>query len=273
MTMSGSTLHTRRESAASVVVKTGGSLIEATEYISSLCEDVMSLSSAYRFTIVNGGGREIDRLCNALSIPVEKIDGLRVTTPQVMDIVQMALARSSNGVVTALHSAGLKAVPVPAFSASTAIVEKRISASGRDLGSVGRVVSVDTSLLESLQEQGVIPVVYPVAMDAGGRLYNVNADEMASELSVALQADALLLMTDVEGVLVDSRPLASLKVGEFRALGSSGHFTAGMIPKLEAAAAAAERGVRRVCIMDGRKQGSLLSFFKEGNLNGTEVQK
>ncbi len=271
--MSGSTQPTQRDASGAVVVKSGGSLIDSEESMASLCEEIAALSEEFRFVVVNGGGREIDRLCASLSIPVQKVSGLRVTTPEVLSVVQMALAKSSNSVAARLNSLGVRSAPLPAFAAGTVVVEKRGSGQHEDLGLVGKVVSVDCSLLNALQCEGVVPVIYPIAGDRSGSLYNVNADEIASGVSSAMGAQALLLMTDVEGVFVNGSPRGVLTTGEMDEYAGAGWFKDGMLPKLEAASNAARGGVSRVCILDGRRKGVLRGFLKEGSTNGTEIQK
>ncbi len=271
--MSGLIQPIQHERTPVIIIKTGGSLIESEASIGSLSEDISMMSDGCRFVVVNGGGKEIDRLCGQLSVPVEKEAGLRVTGPEVLEIVQMALAKSSSAVAAHLQSHGVRAAPVPAFAAGMVFVEKRELAGGRDLGYVGKIASVDCTLIEAMHSAGIVPVVYPVAMGPGYQLYNVNADEIASGIASAISADALLLMTDVEGVLVSGSPVKSLTSTELEALKGEGHFTSGMIPKLEAASRAAAGGVGHVYILDGRGSGALKRCIKEGRPDGTEIQK
>lgn len=271
--MSGSIRHTRHRETAPVVVKSGGSLVDSDESISLLCGEIASLADDYSFVIVNGGGKEIDRLCRALSIQIEKAGGLRVTTPEVLSVVQMALAKSSNTVASRLSSFGIKAVPIPAFAAMTVTVEKRQPVQSRDLGLVGSVAEVDCSLISLLQREGMVPVVYPVSADRLSQLHNVNADEIASCIASGLSAGALLMLTDVEGVLVEGVARNVIRTSELEGFARAGWFTEGMLPKLDAAADAALNGVSRVCILDGRKKGVVREYLKEGKANGTEIQK
>ncbi len=273
MATSGLIRHTPRREAAPVVVKSGGSLVDSDVNIALLCGEIASLAEDYSFVIVNGGGREIDRLCRALSIPVEKVGGLRITTPEVMSVVQMALAKSSNAVASCLSSLGVRAVPFPAFAAMTVTVEKRQPVQSRDLGLVGSVAEVDCSLINLLQKEGIVPVVYPVSADRFSQLHNVNADEIASRLASELGAGALLMLTDVEGVLVEGIAREVIRTSELENFARSGWITDGMLPKLDAAAGAALNGVSRVCILDGRKNGVIREYLKEGKANGTEIQK
>lgn len=273
MSMSGSIQRTQHSGLPVVVVKTGGRLIDSCEWMNSLASDMGSLADDFTFVVVNGGGKEIDRLCAALSIPVEKVGGLRVTGSDVLVAVQMALARSSNAVASLLLAQGVRAVPMPAFSAGTVAVERRAAENGVDLGYVGRIASVDCTLIGEMQRYGCVPVIYPVASDRQHQLYNVNADEVASSIAVALGADALLMMTDVDGVLVGGAPRELLTSGDLSRSEIRGCFSDGMLPKLDAACSAANDGVAHVCIVDGRRRGSLRTYLKEGILNGTEIQK
>lgn len=272
MSMSGSTQLIQREQQPTLVVKTGGSLVDSAEFVASMCSDIAELADDYSFIIVNGGGREIDRLCASLSVPVEKVEGLRVTPHEVLDIVQMALAKSSNRVACSLSAAGLKAVPMPAFSGGLVNAERR-TAGGRDIGYVGRPVSVDPSVLQTLLAGGFTPVIYPLSSGAGQQLFNVNADEVSSAIAAATGSEALMLMTDVDGVVVEGRALPVLSAGEVAGGSLSSSISGGMLPKIGAAVRAAESGVRRVCIMDGRRRGSISGYLRKGIANGTEIRK
>lgn len=270
--MSGSTQLTQLESTPLLLVKTGGTLVESEETLRLLCEDIVSMRDSFNFVIVNGGGREVDRLCEALSIQVEKVNGLRVTGKRVLEVVEMALAKSSHKLSAMLSSMGMRAVPLPAFSGGLVRVTRK-SVEGRDIGYVGSVESVDTAVLEVLIQGGMTPVIYPVSADSLSQLYNVNADEVASALASAMSSYALLLMTDVDGVVVGGQKQDKIRCSEIKRSLDGSSFTDGMIPKIGAAAQAAEAGISRVCIMDGRKDGVISSYIKEGKVNGTEIQR
>ncbi len=226
-----------------------------------------------RIVIVNGGGKEIDALCKRLSVETAKTSGLRITTPEVLEAVQMSLSKKSVEIATALMSIGISAVPMPALSGGMVRCRPRHSPPGYpDLGLVGEVDAVDRSFIDVLFNLRTIPVIYPIGSDGSGTIYNINADEVASSIASALGATALLLMTDVPGIMVGSSVIKSIRYSEIEPLLAKGDIRDGMIPKLTTAGSAALAGVERVCIMNGTIPGSLDEFFRKGILNGTEIQ-
>ncbi|MBX8631126.1 MAG: acetylglutamate kinase [Thermoplasmata archaeon YP2-bin.285] len=229
-------------------------------------------SKSCRFIIVNGGGKEIDTLCSRLSIDVKKEQGLRVTTPDVLDVVQMTLARKSNELASALMAHGLRSLPVPAFALGAVRCRKKVLPNGRDLGYVGEVEDVDPTVLLSLVTARSIPVIYPIGSDSEGNLYNINADELAADIASSLRASSLLLLTDVPGVMINSTVVPCIHVSELDDPLLAGHLHDGIIPKLESAKRAARSGVGRVAIIDGRRSENIENFFTEGKIVGTEIQ-
>ncbi|MBX8639831.1 MAG: acetylglutamate kinase [Candidatus Thermoplasmatota archaeon] len=273
MTMSGSTLHTQHETSLLTVIKAGGSILQGGDGAAALAEVVETAKKGgHDVILVNGGGTEIDRLCSRLSVDTRKYRGLRITTGEVLDIVQMALSKKSNEIAITLLAHGINAVPLPAFASSIVKCRKKPDPEGVDLGFVGEVENVDTTLLLSLVRGGAVPVIYPVAADSSSNLYNINADELASEVASAVGAGSLVLATDVGGVIVDSVVQNVINAGSINLLESSGKLQGGMIPKLKAARNALNSGVRKVAIVDGRNPANLINFYREGVIIGTEIQ-
>jgi acetylglutamate kinase len=272
MTMSGSTLRTQHE-APLTVIKAGGSILQDGDTAAALAGAVEWAKRAGNgVIIVNGGGNEIDMLCSRLSVDIRKYRGLRITSREVLDIVQMALSKKSNEIAVTLLAHGINAIPLPAFASAAVRCRKKPDSHGVDFGFVGEVESVDAAFLLSLVRGGAVPVIYPVAADASFSLYNINADELASEIASAVGAESLLLATDVGGVIIDSAVQDVIHAGSINLLESSGKLQGGMIPKLEAARNALNSGVRRVAILDGRNPLNLINFFREGVIIGTEIQ-
>jgi acetylglutamate kinase len=196
--------------------------------------------------VVHGGGRQINALSARLGFPVVKINGLRVTTPEVAEVVQMVLCGPVRSrLVSALEAAGLRAVGVS--GADGGLLEARIT--DPDLGRVGEISRVSPALLDALSAAGFTPVVAPVCVDAMGPL-NVNADEAATAVALALSAGDLLFVSDVPGVLVDGVPQASLTAREVEERIAAGDVKDGMAVKLRCAARAFQRGVAVVRIGD-----------------------
>jgi acetylglutamate kinase len=222
--------------------------------------------------VVHGGGNQIRDLCRQLGIEEHYHRGLRVTDAATAEVVLMTLGGSVNRqLVLALEREGLRAVGLTGADGGT-FHARRHQPDGVDLGFVGEVAQVDPRLVETLLGAGVVPVIATVAPEAGGPaagkdgevFLNVNADMAAGPLADALRADALLFLTDVPGVLDEERTLlAALSAADAGALRERGAITGGMLPKIEAALAAA-RTARRclVKIAPAAGQGAVLAALR-----------
>jgi acetylglutamate kinase len=214
--------------------------------------------------VVHGGGDEVSALQKTLGAAAVFVDGKRVTSAQDVEIVRMALSGTANKrLVSALVHEGVRAVGISGEDASL------IAATPVDperMGHVGAPKRVNASLLLHLIDGGYLPVVSPVSRNVGlelGPALNVNADDAAAAIAVAVEADDLTLVSDVPGVLVDEKPVASLTCNEARKLMADGQAKGGMHAKLNAAISAVEGGVARVRITDlggikDRARGTLI---------------
>lgn len=203
--------------------------------------------------VVHGGGDEVSALQKALGITAQFVEGKRVTTPQDVELVRMALSGTANKrLVSSLVREGVRAIGISGEDASL------IAATPVDsvrLGHVGAPQRINSSLLEHLIDGGYLPVVSPVSRNVGhelGPALNVNADDAAAAIALAIGATELLIISDVPGVLVDGKPVDTLTVAEARGLVHDGQATGGMSAKLVASTAAVEGGVKRVRIADLR---------------------
>lgn len=203
--------------------------------------------------VVHGGGDEVSALQKQMGITAQFVDGKRVTTQQDVELVRMALSGTANKrLVSSLVREGVRALGLSGEDASL------IAATPVDsvrLGHVGAPQRINSSLLEHLIDGGYLPVVSPVSRNVGhelGPALNVNADDAAAAIAVAIEASELLIVSDVPGVLVDGEPVDTLTVAEARGLVHDGQATGGMSAKLMAAIAAVEGGVKRVRISDLR---------------------
>lgn len=212
--------------------------------------------------VVHGGGDEISALQKALGVTSQFIDGRRVSSAQDVDLVRMALSGTANKrLVSALVREGVRAVGISGEDASL-IAATPVA----NMGHVGAPQRVNGSLLLHLIDGGYLPVVSPVSRNVGlelGAALNVNADDAAAAIAVAIEADELTLVSDVPGVLVDEKPVARLSCGRARTLMKNGAASGGMHAKLAAAVVAAEGGVARVRITDlggikDRARGTLI---------------
>jgi acetylglutamate kinase len=260
---------------ALVVVKYGGNAMTDDSLKAAFAQDVAFLRYAgLRPVVVHGGGPQIAAMLDRLGLESEFRGGLRVTTPEVMDVVRMVLTgQVGRELVGLLNQHGPVAVGLSGEDAGLFGARRRgtvVDGEHVDLGLVGDVVTVDPGAVQDILDAGRIPVVSTVApdLDAEGQVLNINADTAAAALAVALRAHKLVMLTDVEGVYAawpdrDSL-LSSLTVSGAREL--LARVDSGMIPKLEACIRAVEQGVPQAHVVDGRQPHSILLevFTSEG---------
>ena len=256
----------QRLQGALVVIKYGGNAMVDDALKRAFAEDVVFLRLAgLRPVVVHGGGPQISSMLERLGIPSEFRGGLRVTTPEVMDVVRMVLTGSvSRELVGLLNGFGPHAVGLSGEDAGLFTARRRsavVDGQELDVGLVGDVVAVDPAAVLDLLAAGRIPVVSTVAPDAGGTgVLNVNADTAAAALAVALGARKLVVLTDVEG-LYAAWPDRSSLVSAITAGALEGLLPGleqGMVPKMEACLRAVRAGVDRAHVVDGRVPHSLL---------------
>lgn len=250
---------------ATVVVKYGGNAMTDDALKAGFAEDVLFLRLAgLRPVVVHGGGPQISAMLAKLGVESEFKGGLRVTTPEVMDVVGMVLVgQVQRELVGLLNEHGPYAVGLSGEDAHLFTAERRgASVEGEqvDIGQVGDVVAVRPDFVEQLLTDGLIPVVSTVARGEDGTSYNVNADTAAAALAIALGAQKLIVLTDVEGLYADwpdrDSLIAAIGVDRLRAMLPA--LESGMVPKMEACLRAVEGGVPRATVIDGRVQHSLL---------------
>ncbi|QEY31394.1 acetylglutamate kinase [Synechococcus sp. RSCCF101] len=244
-----------------VVVKYGGAAMARAELRDAVFRDVVLLASVgVGVVVVHGGGPEINHWLNRLQIEPEFRNGLRVTGPDTMDVVEMVLVgRVNKQIVNGLNRLGGRAVGLCGSDGS--LIEARSYDEGSH-GLVGDVAAVNPDLLAPLLERGYIPVISSVAADRDGRAHNINADTAAGELAAALQAEKLILLTDTAGILRDRDDPASLirqvDLAGARDLISTGVVCGGMTPKTHCCIRALAQGVAAAHIIDGRVPHALL---------------
>jgi acetylglutamate kinase len=244
---------------ATVVLKYGGNAMVDHALGQAFAEDVMFLRMAgLRPVVVHGGGPQISSMLERLGIPGEFRGGYRVTSPEAMDVVRMVLTgQVQRDVVALLNAHGPYAVGVSGEDAHLFTAERRdvlVDGDPVDIGLVGEVVDVRPDFVLRLLDDGLVPVVSSVARGADGEVYNVNADTAAAALAIALGADKLVVLTDVEGLYADwptsDEVIRRIGVTELESLLPS--LASGMVPKMEACARAVRGGVPRAHVIDGR---------------------
>jgi acetylglutamate kinase len=256
-----------------VVVKYGGNAMTSPELQRAFAEDVVFLRYAgLRPVVVHGGGPQITAQLARLGIASEFRGGLRVTTPEAMDVVRMVLTGQVNpDVVNLVNNHGPFAVGLSGEDAGLLTAERRtgfVDGAAVDIGQVGDVIAVDPSAVHALLADGRIPVIATVARGADGLSYNVNADTAAAAIAIGVGAEKLIVLTDVEGLYADwpasTEIVSEITADELAALLPT--LASGMIPKMEACLRAVEGGVPRAHVLDGRVPHALLLeiFTSEG---------
>jgi len=247
-----------RHEGKTFVVKYGGAAMTEPELRESFARDVALLSKVgVRVVIVHGGGKEITGIAAKLGLETRFVDGQRYTDEAMVDVVQMVLAgRTNKDIVRRLNKYDADAAGLCGIDGGVLQAEK--FSDGPDLGLVGRVTEVRTAYLELLLDGGFMPVIAPLGVDAGGTVYNINADVAAAQIAGALKAEKLVFLSDVEGVLDGGRLVRRMTEGEAEARINSGVIGGGMIPKVRSAFDALEAGVGTVHMVDGRAKHSLL---------------
>ncbi len=244
-----------------IVIKYGGAAMVDESLKASFATDVTLLRYiGLRPVIVHGGGPQIGSVLARLGKQSRFVDGMRVTDPETMEVVEMVLGGTLNAEIVALVGrAGGRAVGLTGKDCGLMRVVRARGAQGEDLGLVGTPERIDPQLLVTMTGNGLIPVVAPIGTDAEGLTYNVNADDAARAIAAALRAEKLILLTDVEGVLdADGKLRGQLCVAEAEAALRDGSIRGGMIPKLEGCVAAVKSGVQSAHVIDGRVPHALL---------------
>ncbi|MCL2066175.1 MAG: acetylglutamate kinase [Treponema sp.] len=255
-----------------IVVKYGGNAMISEQLKMAVIQDIILMSCVgIRTVLVHGGGPEIDAMLKKTGKESRFVDGLRYTDEETMEIVQMVLCGRINKEIAGLiESNGGRAVGLSGIDGS--MLKARLI-NGRELGLVGEITEVDISILNTVLDSGVIPVVSSVALGTGeteGQALNINADTAAAKIAAALGAEKLVLMTDVQGILRDvQQPDSLIKSAtrkELEKYKKEGVLSKGMIPKADCCILALDGGVKKAHIIDGRLPHALLIelFTDEG---------
>ena len=247
----------QRYADATVVIKLGGHAMGSDDAMRSFARDVVLMRQVgLNPVVVHGGGPMINAMLDKLGIESEFVNGKRVTDQATMDVVEMVLSGTVNSrLVQAISEEGGKAVGLSGKDAGLMVCDQTDPA----LGLVGTPAEIDVTILRDLQNAHAIPVIAPLGMGRNGETYNINGDTVAGAIAGALQADRLLLLTDVSGVKnKDGDVLTEIDAAHIAGLINDGTIAGGMIPKTETATAAIAQGVRGVVILDGRVDNAVL---------------
>ena len=257
--------HIQKYYGKTVVVKYGGNAMINETLKDAVIHDIVLLSLVgVRVVVVHGGGPEISGMLKKIGKKSEFVNGLRYTDRETMDIVQMVLCGKVNkDLVSLLGNAGGAGIGLSGMDGGLFQAVRKVDADGTDYGYVGNIVKVNPEPVVDMLEHGYIPVVSTVALGVDDDTnYNINADLAAAKLAVALQAEKLILLTDVRGLLMDRHDentlLPEVKVSAVPKLIKDGIIAGGMIPKVDCCVEAVREGVRQANIQDGRVEHSIL---------------
>ncbi|MBP02163.1 MAG: acetylglutamate kinase [Rhodospirillaceae bacterium] len=262
-----------------IVVKYGGHAMGDQNLAIDFAHNIVFLKEmGINPIVVHGGGPQIAEMLERLSIKSTFVDGLRVTSAETIDVVEMVLAGSINKkIVCNINGAGGFSIGLSGKDGNL-ITATKVRRSHKDpeskiervldLGFVGEPKNVNTILLKRLQKENIIPVIAPIAQGIDGETYNINADTVAGAIASSVKAERLLMLTDVKGVLDNKQELISeIESEKAHDLIKNGTINGGMIPKVETCLIALEKGIKGAVILDGRKANAIL--FELFTLDGS----
>ncbi|HKM09193.1 MAG TPA: acetylglutamate kinase [Candidatus Methanomethylophilaceae archaeon] len=262
------------------LIKFGGNAISGAKDLARLCDEIGEMTaSGSKVILVHGGGPEISDEMEKAGLRPEKINGVRITDHQGLEVVERVLSSINTRVTDALDASDVPNIGMPALEctkcrriAPVNYIEDGIDKVA-DMGLVGEVESVHEDRLRSILDEGKVPVIYPIGSDGTDKL-NVNADTMAAGIAAAMRCDEMIAITDVPGVLRDIKDPSSkydkLTIDEVYALIEDGTISGGMIPKVEACINTVRAGARAVRMVSGKGPGKIVSDAAEAN-RGTVI--
>ena len=269
------------------VVKLSGKVTEDQSNLTSLVEELALLHQVgIRICVVHGGGKQLTELASKLGVEQTIIEGRRVTDDATLEMAKMVFAGKINtDILAALRHRGIEAVGLSGVDANIIHAERRPPKeilnretgvrAQVDFGHVGDVVSINSRLLMVLLEHGYLPVISSLGADDEGMVFNINADTVASEIAVQLQAEKLILLSDVDGIYLvpgdNKTKLSRVTAAEADDLITKGKATGGMIPKLQSITTLLRRGVHSAHIISGTKRNALLSEIFTDKGTGTMI--
>lgn len=259
-----------------IVVKYGGNAMTDERLIDSFARDIVLLKTVgLNPVVVHGGGPQIGQMLEKLQIRSEFINGMRVTTKEAMDVVEMVLGGQINkSIVDRINRAGGQAIGMTGkdnaqIIAHKLVVERPSDVAGNselvDLGHVGEIVDISTDLINMLSKANFIPVIAPIGVDEEGNAYNINADIVAGRIASALKAERLMLLTNIAGLMdANGNVMREASTTQIQALIADGTIHGGMLPKTSCALEAVKQGVTSAVIVDGRvPHATLLEIFTD----------
>lgn len=277
----------QRFKGTTFVVKFSGKVTEEKTILMSLAEELALLHQVgIRVCVVHGGGKQLTELARKLGVVQTVIEGRRVTDDDTLDLAKMIFRGKINTeILSALRNRGVSAVGLSGLDGGVILAERRPprdvlnKETGEkatvDFGHVGNIVEVDTRLINLLLENDFMPVISSLGADDEGKIYNINADSIASQIAIKLRAEKLILLSDVNGIYLDAKEPDSkidrLSVFDAKKMISSGRATGGMIPKLENLINLVESGVGSAHVIGGNSRNGILAEVFTNQGTGTMI--
>ena len=253
----------KRLNGKTIVIKYGGSALTNPQVKDTIINDIALMKLVgMKPVLVHGGGPEINAMLGRLDVKSEFVDGLRVTSDEAMEVVEMVLSGKVNkSIVSEIETKGVRAIGISGKDGNL-MTCTRNTPDGKDIGYVGEVTKVDPKIIFDLLDNDFLPVIYPIGKDENGQGYNINGDHAATAIAKALKANKLAYLTDIVGVCTDPKDpstlISELYSEDAGKLIEDGTVRGGMIPKLQNCIDAINAGVNRVHILDGRIPHCLL---------------
>ncbi len=264
------------------VVKFSGKVTEDKENLASLAEELALLHQVgIRICVIHGGGKQLNELAHKLGVAQTVIEGRRVTDDDTLELAKMIFRGKINTeILSAFRRRGIQAVGLSGIDGGVVTAVKRPpkdivnretgATESIDFGHVGDIVEIDATLLNTLLDSGYVPVVSSLGADDDGKVFNINADTIAAEIAASLNAEKLILLSDVNGIYLEAgreeTKISRLNVEDARGMIASGRATGGMIPKLQNLISLLERGVHSAHVVSGTTRNAILAevFTDEG---------
>jgi acetylglutamate kinase len=248
--------YVKRFAGKNILIKLGGAALEDSNLVAAICSDLSLIRSVgIQLVLVHGGGPAINRELTSKGISWEFINGQRVTTPEMMDVIEMVLRGHVNQkIVRTLNKAGMRAVGISGTDARTLYCKQ----SNAQLGQVGAIERVDTSYIQAVMQHAT-PVIAPLGVGASGKAFNINADWAAARITEALGVKKMIFLTDQEGILDSNNKLIEeLDAGELENLIETGVVRGGMLAKVQTILHALRNGVTDVHVLNARRPHGLI---------------
>ena len=254
-----------------IVIKMGGSVLSNKNLFDNLIQDIVILKKlGLSIFLIHGGGSKISKKLDDLNIKSDFINGLRVTDDKIIDIVEDVLVQFNKEIVNALKNKSCSAKEITSKENNVIIVKPE----NKSLGFVGKPTKINTDILIKIVKGNEVPIIASLGLDQNDQTFNINADSVAGAIAKELKARRLLILSDVEGVLSrDKKLISEINSDQTTKMITDGAISGGMIPKINNCLDVAKNGVKAVCIIDGRKNHSVLFELLSDKGSGTLIRE